>query len=83
MTGAEFLSWAIDLLEQIKNSLEKKAWCHNYSVYSFNPGQEELSHDLDDFMTGAYENGLVITNYHEVLQRWQLEERSIMDADPA
>lgn len=83
MTGAEFLSCAIDLLEQIENSPEKKAWCRRYSVYFSNPGQEELSHDLDDFMTGAYENGLVITNYHDVLQRWSLDEQSAAHAAPA
>lgn len=83
MTGSEFLNWAIDLLEKIENSPEKKAWCHHYSVYSSNPGQEELSQGLDDFMTGAYENGLVITNYHDVLQRWNLDERSVADATPA
>lgn len=82
MTGSEFLSWAISLLEKIENSPEKKAWCHHYSVYSSNPGQEELSQDLDNFMTGAYENGLVITNYHEVLQKWDLDEQSVAGADP-
>lgn len=83
MTGSEFLSWAIDLLEQIENSPKKKAWCHQYSVYSSNPGQEELSHGLDAFMTGAYQSGLVISNYHEVLQKWDLDERSVADAEPA
>ena len=81
MTGSEFLNWAINLLEQIENSPEKKAWCQNYSVYSSNPGPEDLSHDLRAFETGAYESGLVITNYQEVLLRWQLDERSIADAD--
>lgn len=57
MTGSEFLSWVIDLLEQIENSPVKNTWCHQYSVYSSNPGQEALSHDLDNFMTGAYEKG--------------------------
>ena len=83
MTGSEFLNWAINLLEKIENSPEKKAWCHHYSVYSSNPGQEELSQDLDNFMTGAYENGLVITNCYDVLQRWSLDERSVAAADPA
>lgn len=83
MTGSEFLNWAIDLLEQIENSQEKKIWCQHYSVYSSNPGQEDLFRDLRAFMSKAYENGLVISNYHEVLQKWQLEERSIMDTDPA
>ena len=82
MAEALFLSWAIDLLEQIENSPEKNAWCHHYSVYSSNPGQEELLRDLNTFEDRAYGEGLVISNYQEVLRRWQLEERSIADADP-
>lgn len=81
MAEALFLSWAIDLLEQIESSPEKKAWCHLYSAYSSNPEQEELLHDLNVFADRAYEKGLVISNYQEVLRRWQLEERSIADAD--
>ena len=82
MAEFSFLDWAIDLLEQIENSPEKKAWCHHYSVYSSNPGQEDLFHDLNVFVDRAYEKGLVISNYQEVLRRWQFEERSIADADP-
>ena len=82
MAEALFLSWAIDLLEQIEDSPEKNAWCHHYSVYSSNPGQEELLRDLNTFEDRAYGEGLVISNYQEVLRRWQLEERSIADADP-
>ena len=78
-----FLDWAVSLLENIEASQEKKTWCRRYSVYSFDPGQEELLRDLGIFMAGAYENGLVISNYQEVLQRWQLEKRSVADADPA
>ena len=51
-------------------------------MYSSNPGQEELLHDLNVFVDRAYEKGLVISNYQEVIRRWQLEERSIADADP-
>ena len=83
MAEFSFLDWAIDLLEQIENSQEKKAWCYHYSVYSSNPGQEDLFHDLNVFVDRAYEKGLVISNYQEVLRRWQFEERSIADADPA
>ena len=83
MTGHLFLNWAITLLEQIESSQEKKTWCHNYSEYASNPGQEELFRDLMGFMDGAYENGLVISNYQEVLQRWRLEERGVAGADPA
>ncbi len=83
MKESSFLNWAIDLLEQIESSPEKKAWCHHYSVYYSNPGQEELLCDLRHFMSKAYETGLVISNYQEVFQRWQLEEESIINADPA
>lgn len=78
-----FLDWAVSLLEKIEASQEKKTWCRRYSVYSFTPGQEELLRDLNIFMVGAYENGLVISNYQEVLQRWRLEKRNAADADPA
>lgn len=78
-----FLDWAVSLLEKIEASQEKKTWYRRYSVYSSTPGQEELLRDLKIFMVGAYENGLVISNYQEVFQRWQLEERSAADADPA
>ena len=54
MAEFSFFDWAIDLLEQIENSPEKKAWCHHYSVYSSNPGQEELLHDLNVFVDRAY-----------------------------
>lgn len=82
MTGSTFLGWAIDLLEHIEASQEKKTWCHHYSVHSSNQGQEELSRALPDFMTGAYGNGLVISNYQEALRRWRFEEQSVADADP-
>lgn len=62
MVEISFLDWVINLLEQIEDSQEKKAWCHHYSVYSSNPGQEELLHDLNVFADRAYENGLVISN---------------------
>ena len=51
-------------------------------MYSSNPGQEELLRDLNTFEDRAYGEGLVISNYQEVLRRWQLEERSIANADP-
>ena len=43
MAEFSFLDWAIDLLEQIENSQEKKAWCHHYSVYIWGQhGNEKL-----------------------------------------
>ena len=79
----QFIDWAIGLLEEIEASSEKQEWCRAYSVYSSPPGQEALALDLRSFTAGAYANGLVISNYQEVLQRWTLEEQSIANADPA
>lgn len=70
MTEDLFLDWAIKLLEQIETSEEKKLWCRRYSVYSRSPGQKTLSRDLHDFVDRTYQAGLVIQNYHEVIQKW-------------
>lgn len=82
MTENLFLDWAIKLLEQIETSEEKKLWCRRYSVYSRSPGQKTLSRDLHDFVDRTYQAGLVIQNYHEVIQKWGLEERNIAIAPP-
>ena len=82
MTEDLFLDWALKLLEQIETSEEKKLWCRRYSVYSRSPGQKTLSRDLHDFVDRTYQAGLVIQNYHEVIQKWGLEERNISIADP-
>ena len=82
MTENLFLDWAIKLLEQIETSEEKKLWCRRYSVYSRSPGQETLSRNLHDFVDRTYQAGLVIQNYHEVIQKWGLEERNIAIAPP-
>lgn len=77
-----FLDLAIALLEQIEFSGPKKLWCQHYSAYSNNPGQEKLSGDLRDFVNRAYQEGLVIANYNEVIRRWGLDERDIDAAAP-
>ena len=82
MTENLFLDWAIKLLEQIETSEEKKLWCRRYSVYSRSPGQKTLARDLHDFVDRTYQAGLVIQNYHEVIQKWGLEERNIAIAPP-
>lgn len=82
MEECTFLNWAIALLEQIESSESKKLWCQYYSVYSYDPGQEKLSRDLDDFMDRAYQEGLVIANYYEVIRKWGLNEQDIDAAAP-
>lgn len=81
MIDARFLDWAITLLGEIERSPEKLAWCRRYSVYSTQPGQEPLQCELDAFVDRTYREGLVITNYGEVIRRWGLDERKIAAAD--
>lgn len=78
-----FLEQSIALLEEIEASPEKLEWCRHYSVYAKNPGQDELARSLYAFMDEAYENGLVITNYHQVIQQYSLDEASIVTVDPS
>lgn len=81
MSENAFLDWAIQLLEQIDRSAEEKEWCRRYSVYPANPGQESLLGNLYTFIDRTDEEGLVITNYGEVIQRWGLKEQHIAVAD--
>lgn len=76
-----FLNWAIGLLEGIERSPEKKQWCRDYSVYHRNPGNECLLRELYDFSDRAYEAGLVITNYADVIRMRDLNERQILTVD--
>lgn len=77
-----FLDWAIGLLEDIECSPEKKQWCRNYSVYHRNPGNDSLRRELYDFSDRAYDAGVVITSYAEVIRTKDLNERQILTADP-
>lgn len=76
-----FLDWAIKFLEQIETSEEKKIWCRQYSVYSYGSGQEKLSQNLSDFVDSTDQAGLVIPNYCEVIQKWDIDEGNIATAD--
>lgn len=77
-----FLEQSIALLEEIEASPQKLEWCRRYSVYATNPGQDELAQLLHAFMEKAYENGLVITNYHQVIQQYHLDEGDIITVTP-
>lgn len=78
-----FVEQAIALLEEIEASPEKLEWCEKYSVYAPQPGQEGMACRLYAFMDHAPAMGLVITNYHQVIQHYRLREDDIMAADPA
>lgn len=77
-----FLEQAISLLKEIEEFPEKLEWCKQYSVYITNSGQDELVQSLHAFMEQAYINGLVITNYHQVIQEYHLDEVDIITVTP-
>ncbi len=78
-----FLEQSIALLEGIEASPEKLEWCRQYSVYDTKLIQDELARAIYDFMEQAYDKGLVITNYRQVIQHYNLDEGSVAGADPA
>lgn len=75
-----FLEQSITLLEEIEASPEKSEWCRCYSVYDVNSRQDELTRSLHTFMKQAYTNGLVITNYHQVIKQYGLDEAAVVKA---
>ncbi len=78
-----FLERSIALLEGIEAPPEKLEWCKQYSVYDTKLIQDELARSIYDFMEQAYDNGLVITNYRQAIQHYNLDEGSVAGADPA
>ena len=75
MIDVQFLEQAIALLTDIENSPEKKEWCQKYSVYAMD--ESSLECELKRFLHQGYDVGLVITNYREVMEEQQLEERLV------
>lgn len=78
-----FLEQSLTLLEEIETSPEKLEWCRRYSVYDAGRGQDELALSLRTFADQAYTNGLVITNYHQVIQQYRLDETDMIKVDPS
>lgn len=81
MDRRTFLNWALPLLEGIEGSPEKLAWCRAYSVYSRNPGQEQLNNDLDLFLDRIYASDLLISHYGKVLEEKGLDQRCVAQAE--
>ena len=59
-----------------------KEWCEHYSVYS-RPTEHERIDKLiyKEFMLEAYENGIVINNYHDVLEEGGLDKDKVYEPD--
>lgn len=76
-----FLDKSTALLEEIEMSPKKLEWCKRYSVYNFHSEGNELSRSINTFMNQAYANGLVITNYQQVIEQYNLDETDIENAE--
>lgn len=81
MKTSNLMDWALDLLREIEHSPNKRAWCQQYSVYGQISGQEVLLQNLYAFSDRVYEAGMVIANYKEVIDFWNLDEHCIMQSD--
>lgn len=77
------MDWAIALLTEIETTPDKLAWCQRYSVYTLNAGQESLKQELYTLIDQSYKHSLVISNYCEVIEYWNLNEQEITVANPA
>ena len=76
-----FLDSAINLLDGIHTSSQKRDWGQEYSVYSRDIGASELKNSLLEFQHKAYEFELVITNYHEIIEEYKIDEDLIDKAE--
>lgn len=74
MKTSNLIDSSISLLSSIQNSPEKTEWCRQYSVYCSSCEQEELLADIHRFISDVYEAGLVISNYSQVIELWNLDE---------
>ena len=83
MPMKSFVNEAVALLTEIEDSPEKKAWCKNFSVYALNMQRGELYRRIYDFMDLSYENGVVVSNYNEVISREKISESMLGEVDSA
>ena len=76
-----FLEWSIALLEEIEASPEKQNGAGSILYMPPIRCRTNWARLLHTFMGQAYKNGLVITNYRQVIQRYNLEESAVANAD--
>lgn len=81
MEGYTFLVCAIDLLEQIEQSLEKRQWCKNYSAYTVPPELWGLPKELYTMIDRFYHSDFLIPNYQDALNLYRLTEKEIEHPD--
>ena len=82
MGTKDFLRNAVSLLERIGNSPELKSWCRHYSVYAPPQDHALLEAELLSFIDQTYRESLVIVNYGQVIEKWELHDQDIASVSP-
>ena len=82
MGAKDFLRNAVSLLERIDNSPELKSWCRHYSVYAPPQDHALLEAELLSFIDQTYRESLVIVNYRQVIEKWELHDQDIASVSP-
>lgn len=74
----EFCKKYVALLQTIDWDDELKEWCHQYSVYEPVKEHKGLEHMLyGAFMREAYDAGVIVHDYHEIIETGNLDERLV------
>ena len=59
----------LPLLEKIEKNPELKKWCEEYSPYKRVEDTYNLDEEIGEMMHDAYDSGVVICNYCEILDK--------------
>jgi len=73
----EFCEKYYRFLEEIKNDSETVEWCRKYSVYERQEKNRVLYEMIHIFMKDAYDSGVVISEYGEIIEKSGLEEWNV------
>ena len=68
---------SIQLLREIAASDTKRDWCASYSVYAACEDIYDLKRRIDQFIKDTYHNGLIITNYWDVIEQIDPKEEKV------
>ena len=78
----EFCKKYINLLKVLTTDKELKEWCKTYSIYKEPEEHKSLKEILyRDFMQHAYNEGIVVSNYGEIIDQSGLNKKNVSQPD--
>lgn len=78
-----YLPKALNLLGKIENDPELRRWCKAYALYRPQSEHLELKKEIDWFFNATYAEGLVITDYMEILDQMRTRGYEYLQAEKA